>query len=63
MSNAELKARPVWVTNGRRSAVIAMLGSTLRMLQFRLWHGWAFPWNETGGLQADVGKNPAIVKH
>ena len=26
----------VWVTNGRRSAVIAMLGSSLRMLQFRL---------------------------
>ena len=26
----------VWVTNGRRSAVIAMLGSSLRMLQFRI---------------------------
>ena len=26
----------VWITNGRRSAVIAMLGSSLRMLQFRL---------------------------
>ena len=27
--------RPVWVTNWRRSAVIAMLGSSLRKLQFR----------------------------
>ena len=35
MSNAVLKAWPGWVTNGRRSDVIAMLGSSLRMLQFR----------------------------
>ena len=33
---AVFTVRPVWVTNGRRSAVIAMLGSSLRMLQFRL---------------------------
>ena len=46
-NKAELTARPVWVTNGRRSAVIAVLGSSLRMLQFRLCHGWAFPEHET----------------
>ena len=31
-----MTVRPVCVTNRRRSAVIAMLGSSLRMLQFRL---------------------------
>ena len=35
-NKAVFTVRPVWVTNGRRSAVIAMLGSSLRMLQFRL---------------------------
>ena len=33
-NKAVFTVRPVWVTNGRRSAVIALLG--LRMLQFRL---------------------------
>ena len=36
VSKAVFTVRPVRVTNGRRSAVIAMLGSSLRMLQFRL---------------------------
>ena len=40
MRNPVLKARPVWVTNEHRSAVIAMLGSSLRMLQFRLGMDW-----------------------
>ena len=35
-NKAVFTVRPVWVTNGRRSAVVAMLGSSLRMLQFRL---------------------------
>ena len=35
-SKAVITVRPVWVANGRRSAVIAMLGSSLRMLQSRL---------------------------
>ena len=45
-----LYVRPVWVTNRRRSAVIAMLGSSRRMLQFRL--GMDGPWRSTkqGGL-------------
>ena len=36
VSKAVFTVRPVWVTNGRRSAVIAMLDSSLRMLQFHL---------------------------
>ena len=35
-NKAVFTVRPFWVTNGRRSAVVAMLGSSLRMLQFRL---------------------------
>ena len=35
-NKAVFTVRPVWVTNGRRSAVVPMLGSSLRMLQFRL---------------------------
>ena len=75
-NKAVFTVRPVWVTNGRRSAVIAMLGSFLRMLQFRL--GMDGPCRSTkqGGLsdfvshtmlplfqQTDVGKIPAKVKH
>ena len=35
-NKAVFTVRPAWVTNGCRSAVIAMLCSSLRMLQFRL---------------------------
>ena len=35
-NKAIFTVRPVWVTSGRKSAVIAMLGSSLPMLQFRL---------------------------
>ena len=35
-NKAVFTVRPFWVTNGRRSAVVAMLGSSLRMPQFRL---------------------------
>ena len=40
MRKAVFTVRPVWVTNGRRSAVITMRGSSLRMLQFRLGMNW-----------------------
>ena len=36
MNEAVFSVRPMWVTNGRRSAVIAMLGSSLRMFQLGL---------------------------
>ena len=49
-NKAELTARPVWVTNGRRSAVIAGLGSSLRMLQFRLGMDGPFSSTKQGGL-------------
>ena len=39
-NKAVFTVRPVWVTNGCRSAVIAMLCSSLRMLQFRLGMDW-----------------------
>ena len=39
-NKAVFTVRLVWVTNGCRSAVIAMLCSSLRMLQFRLGMDW-----------------------
>ena len=39
-NKAVLTVRPVWVTNGCRSAVIATLCSCLSMLQFRLGMDW-----------------------
>ena len=39
-NKAVFTVRPVWVTNGCRSAVVAMLCSSLRMLQFRLGIDW-----------------------
>ena len=52
MSKAVLNftVRPEWVTNGRRSAVIAMLGSSLRMLQFRRGIDGPFLSTKQGGL-------------
>ena len=49
MSKDVFTVRPVWVTNGRRSAVIAMLGSSLRMLQFRLGMNGPFRSTKQGG--------------
>ena len=49
-NKAVLTARPVWVTNGRRSAVIARLGSSHRMLQFRLGMDGPFRSTKQGGL-------------
>ena len=40
INKAVFTVRPVWVTNGCRSAVIAMLCSSLRILQFRLGMDW-----------------------
>ena len=54
MSKAVFSVRPVWVTNGRRSAVIAMLGSSLRMLQFRLGMDGPFRSTKRGGLSDSV---------
>ena len=39
-NKAVFMVRPVWATNRCRSAVIAMLCSSLRMLQFRLGMDW-----------------------
>ena len=50
MSKAVFTVRPVWVTNGRRSAVIAMLDSSLRMLQFHLGMDGPFRSMKQGGL-------------
>ena len=49
-NKAVFTVRPVWVTNGRRSAVVAMLGSSLRMLQFRLGMDGPFRSTKQGGL-------------
>ena len=49
-SKAVFTVRPAWVTNGRRSAVIAMLGSSLGMLQFRLGMDGPFRSTKQGGL-------------
>ena len=49
-NKAVFTVRPVWVTNGRKSAVIAMLGSSLRMLQFRLGMDGHFRSTKQGGL-------------
>ena len=49
-NKAVLTARPVWVTHGRRSAAIAMLGSSLRMLHFRLGIDGPFRSTKQGGL-------------
>ena len=50
MSTAVFTIRPAWVTNGRRSAVIAMLGSSLRVLQFRRGMDGPFLRMKQGGL-------------
>ena len=50
VSKAVFRVRPVWVTNGRRSAVISMLGSSLRMLQLRLGMDGPFRSTKQGGL-------------
>ena len=50
MSKAVFTVRPEWDTNGRRSAVIAMLGSSLRMLQFRRGMDGPFLSTKQGGL-------------
>ena len=50
MNKAVFTVRPAWVTNGRRSAVIAMLGSSLRMLQFRRGMDGPFLSTKQGGL-------------
>ena len=42
--------RPVWVTNGRRSAVIVMLGSSLRMLQLGVGMDGSCRSTKQGGL-------------
>ena len=57
MNKAVFTVRPVWVTNGRRSAVIAMLGSSLRMLQFRLGMDGLFRSTKQGGLSDFVPHN------
>ena len=53
-SKAVITVRPVWVANGRRSAVIAMLGSSFRMLQFRLGMDGPFRSSKQGGLSEFV---------
>ena len=50
MSKAVFTVRPAWVTNGRRSAVIAMLGSSLRVLQLRRGMDGPFLSTKQGGL-------------
>ena len=49
-NKAVLTVRPIWVTNGRRSAVIALQGSSLRMLQFRIGMDEPFRSTKQGGL-------------
>ena len=50
MSNPVPDPRPVWVTHERRSAVIAMLGSPLRMVQFRVDMDWLWRSTKQGCL-------------
>ena len=50
MSKAVFMVRPVWVTNGRRSAVIVMLGSSLRMLQLGVGMDGSCRSTKQGGL-------------
>ena len=50
VSKAVFTVRPAWVTNGRRSAVIAMLGASLRMFQFRRGMDGPFLRTKQGGL-------------
>ena len=58
---AAFTVRPVWVTNGCRFAVIAMLCSSLRMLLFRLGMDWLRRSTKQGCLSfapARIGVRP-----
>ena len=60
-NKAVFTVRPVWVTNGRRFAVISMLGSSLRMLQLGLGMDGRCRSTEQGGLSDFVSHTMSFL--